>query len=182
MMYRIICGDPGRSKDPFGIVGVEYDTMESIIRIKFADRFKDKPFIYVAQQMYPFVQRVNPHYLCLETNNEGKQAIQAFKDAGLVNVLGINTVSNLSGKNWDTKFDSMDKNRTTMVLNDLIKTEKLTFPRYATPEIRELVNELNQIESKITESGKVSYRARSSRHDDLYMALLLCIHVVRHIR
>ncbi|WOV93182.1 MAG: hypothetical protein R1F52_00640 [Candidatus Nitrosoabyssus spongiisocia] len=36
---RIICGDPGRTNDPFGVVGVELDLDTRRIRIRLARQF-----------------------------------------------------------------------------------------------------------------------------------------------
>ena len=169
-MIRMLSGDPGKSPDPFAIVGLEADT--DIIRLRLATQFVGLPFYAVAREVKPIYEKVKPHLFVMATNGRGLHAIQAFHRRGM-EVRGIATCADLKDKN---RMHRMDKNHTIGFMSDIM--DLISFPSNPSPTMQELENQIKWIKEFRTANGSTTYRAAKG-HDDLFMALLLALHVVR---
>ena len=174
---RIMMGDPGRTHDPFGIVGVELDLKTFIIIPKFARHYQKMSFEKVAADMLPIVQKIKPSIFGLETNNEGKKAINEFQKQG-INTKGVSTVSVLTDEHRQY-WQSMDKTYTVKWVKSMIATRNIQFPSNPSPHMQALEDQISLIAEYITPNGSLSYKARNGRHDDLFMAFILCCHIAR---
>ena len=175
---RIICGDPGRTNDPFGVVGVELDLDTRRIRIRLARQFLKTKYGVVADYLLTAKHNLKPHFMGLETNNRGKRVVTLYKEKYNLPMIGIHTSANLTEKTRDRGY-SMDKPFMVGWLKELMDDKLLFFPTNPSADMRELQNQIVQIVGIKTPSGHTQYKAQRNRHDDLFMALLLCCNVAR---
>lgn len=192
--YTILCGDPARGNDRFGLVGISLHHSEKIerhfwrINIKFARQYQKTTFEGVAADMSPIIRKVRPDFLGLEINNEGRKALEAFHQQGHKHTKGIFTTGTMTAKNRQTKWESMDKPYTIDWLRRCAAADGpenapafVVPPRKPSPHMQVLMEQITMIKQYRTHTGEFTYRAISSRHDDLFMAFLLCCHVARHV-
>ena len=184
---RVVCGDPGRSGDPFAIIGVQYEYInydgsgpDHKIHIMLAKQFTRKPYSEVAKYLYIVQKNIRPHYMAIETNNRGKRVLQLFKEKyKLQNIRGVATSSNMSDAARNTTL-TLDKAYMINWLKQKLEIEKMiVFPSNPDADTKELMNQIPQIVSYQTPSGRIGYHADRGRHDDLVMALLHCCNYVR---
>ena len=185
---RVVCGDPGRSGDPFAVVGVQYEhsnydgsgRTSHKIHIKLAKQFIKRPYSDVAKYLYTVQKNIRPNHMAIETNNRGKRVLQLFKEKyKLQNIRGVATSSNMSETARNTTL-TLDKAYMINWLKQKLEVEKMiVFPCDATGDIKELMNQIPQIVSYQTPSGRIGYHADRGRHDDLVMALLHCCNYIR---
>ena len=177
-MVIIIMGDPGRSHDPFAIVGIELDMKTGKIRPRLARQFIKTKYGVVASYLLTIRQKLHPQFLGIETNNRGKSVQKLFHKKYNLKVAGIFTSSHLTEQTRQ-RGESMDKPYMVNWLKNYINDDMIEFPENPGDDMRELENQLGQIVSIPTLSGGISYKAQRGRHDDLFMALLLCCHIAR---
>ena len=170
MTIRILSGDPGSHPDPFAFVGLEASPHR--ISVKLAKQFVKLPFYKVAKAIRPIYDRIKPDVFIMETNNKGKRAIDTFRRQGM-DVKGVATCGELTDKN---RSNRMDKNYTIGHMQDIM--ELIHFPSNPSPTMQELEYQIKHIKGYRTLNGSMTYRA-SRGHDDLFMALLLGLHIVR---
>ena len=138
----------------------------------------------VAQDMLPLINQVQPHYFGLETNNEGREAINAFRRHD-IGVQEITTVGRLSEENRRKAIDRMDKSHTVQWFVQCAKsppTKKpafIYFPNKPSDHMIVLQEQIQMIQVYLTPNGSFTYKAMSNRHDDLFMSFLMCCHVAR---
>ncbi len=154
---RFVGVDPGIGGDPTGIVAVEYDGTISVL---YAQRLFRPSDMDLKETIIGLDYRLKPKIIYCETNNRGDAFLERIRGLGVC-ATGIFCSRELK----KPKPNVMSKRH----MMRLIKSSRITFAD-DTPEIRELINQLNSIGS----DGK----AIKSRHDDLYSALLLCLHGV----
>ena len=101
---------------------------------------------------------------------------------------GIFTTGTMTAKNRQTKWESMDKPYTIDWLRRCAAADGpenapafVVPPRKPSPHMQVLMEQITMIKQYRTHTGEFTYRAISSRHDDLFMAFLLCCHVARHV-
>jgi len=175
---RIACGDPARSHDPFGIVGIESDVINDIVRVEFAKQFFNKPYRIVAKYLTKVNNNFKPDFMGIETNYRGKKLLQLFNYKYHLPVKGIYTSSNLTEKTR-RKGTVMDK---PYMIDWFIRHKqqhKILFPEILTFDMSILNNQIQDISRIPTQTG-YTYKAQKGRHDDLFMALLLCCHIHNH--
>ena len=184
-MIRIICGDPNgirntktkNDNDSFGMVGIELDLDREQVDIRYAKVWTGKSYGEVIADFKKDYMRIKPKFFGLETNNTGHVAIREFRAAGM-NAHGINTVSSLTELNRH-KWQAMDKAFTVQYLKKKKRAQELLWPPKSSKAMKILENQCLSISEYVTLSGKAGYKARQGQHDDLFSALLLCVHMAR---
>ena len=177
-MVKIVMGDPGRSHDPFGIVGIDLDMETGKIRPKLARQFIKTKYGIVANYLLTIEKKLRPQFMGIETNNRGKNVQKLFSTKYNLQVAGVFTSSNLTEKTRE-RGESMDKPFMIHWLRDYIDDGMVEFPEHPSEDMQELINQHSQIVGINTMTGSVSYKAQRGRHDDLFMAFLLCCHMAR---
>ena len=169
-MSRFIAIDPGVSNDPTGIVGI--DTKAGNIQVIYAQRVP-RP---TPQEMYELLWKlyaiINPFKISCETNNRGKDFTNAITKFGM-DVNPVFTTNRVREKN--------KRNPTVMPKNFTIawlKQQTLEFPKNPSTEMQQLIDEVNSIQ-RFEMGSNTQYKAQRSRHDDLFMALLIAVHTYR---
>jgi len=98
LIKTIVCGDPARHHDAFGIVGIESDITNDIIRIGLVKQFFNKPYKVIARYFQKIQSNMNPDFMGIETNYRGKKLLQLFNHKYNLPIKGIYTSSNLTEK------------------------------------------------------------------------------------
>ncbi len=179
---RIVMADPAQSSDPTGIVGIEGHCPTGKIRVKLAKQFTDKNkeirLNKTASYLRKIRERIEPDYLGMETNNDGTEIIKKINQQGGVSLSGITTSANLTAKTR-RKGRSMDKPFMIKWLATKLRNHDIEFPKKESTQkdMKILIEQIPQIVSQRTPNGSITYKAQRNRHDDLFMALLLCCHI-----
>ena len=163
---RVVCGDPGRSHDPFAVVGVQLETYQydnhplHKIHIKLAKQFIKRPYSEVAKYLHIIQKNIRPNFIGIETNNRGKRVLQLFKEKyKLHNIQGIATSSNMSDTARNTTL-TLDKSYMMHWLKQKLEVEKMIlFPNNPDADMQELMQQIPQIVSYTTPSGQTGYHA-----------------------
>lgn len=175
---RIVCGDPARSHDAFGIVGIESDIIHDIVRIKMAKQFFNEPYGTVANYLKKIQYNIKPDFMGIETNYRGDKLLKLFNYKYKLKMKGIYTSSNLTEQTRAKGF-TMDKSYMIKWFIQHKTHHKILFPEILTPEMTILKNQIESITRYPTLTG-YTYKAQKGRHDDLFMSLLLCCHIHNH--
>lgn len=175
MIIKIVMGDPGRHNDPFAIVGIEYDTETKNIYPKLARQFVRSKYGIVAEFLLAVKKSQRPNFMGLETNNRGGNVLKLFETKYNLKMNGVYTGFDLNEETM-LKGKSMDKPYMIKWFKENI--DRVIFPEVRSADMSELLNQMNQIVGIRTASGHMMYKAQRGRHDDLFMALLLSLHIV----
>lgn len=176
-LLKVLIGDPGKTNDPFGVVGLEATWPEKKIYIRFAKQYKNVPYEKIAKKFVQINGKVLPHLILLERNFDFDDVYAAFQDTQL-DIKWITTSANLTEKTR-SKGWSVDKPFMIGWLRDEYKKHTIQWPEIQSDDMKELVNQRNQIVGITSPSGHVSYAAQRHRHDDMFMAKLIGCNAVR---
>lgn len=175
----IIMTDPAESSDPTGIIGIHGNFKTKQIHVKLAKQITDKDknirLSKTAKFLIKMRNSIHPDFMGAETNNDGVEIIKNLKRLG-ISLHGISTSANLTDETR-TKGTAMDK----PFMIDWFKKQKIKhnilFSSEPTQDMQECIDQIAEISEISTPGGKTSHKRLRGRHDDLFMALLLCCHV-----
>ena len=165
--------DPGVKHDPTGIVAVEY--LDDTFHVKLAYQLKQPRVETLANTLADIKVKINPDVMAIETNNYGLRIKYLLEVKYDIAILGVSTSANLSAK----RVEVMDKPGTIHEMLRYFREGRLKFPARANPNMKELMNQIEEIESYRKDTGTMTYRRTKNRHDDLFMALLGSIHLAK---
>lgn len=174
---RVVAGDPGRTNDPFGVVGLEATWPDKKIFVRYAKQFKGQPYGFVATWFNKMNLSILPDMILIEKNFEYDDVSAAFSKYDL-DIKYITTSTNLTEKTR-AKGWSVDKNYMIGWLKDEYKYHSFQWPENPSDDMRELINQRNQIVGITGPSGHTTYKAVRNRHDDLFMAKLIGSNAIR---
>ena len=176
-LVKIVMGDPAEKGDPTGIVGILGNCETGQVKVKMAKEITDKDAEARITNTVGFLQwvivNVKPDFLGMETNNRGKEIIEKIGEYGIV-VNGIATSAGLT-EATRRKGLTMDKPYMVKYLAEMKNSGDILFPANTTLGMKKLISQMSQIVGITQPSGYTTYKAQRGRHDDLFMALLLCI-------
>ena len=176
-LIKIVMMDPATTSDPTGIVGILGNCKTGKVQVRLAKQFKSKNEKERFESTLSFLRQINsnvrPDLMGMELNNVGKKIIVKLKKRGLY-MYGMTTSSNLK-EETRREGKTMDKNYMKDWLAEEFKKHNIKFPRNDTGDMTELINQIPQMVGSRTPGGKFTYKAQRGRHDDLFMALLLCL-------
>ena len=109
----------------------------------------------------------------IELNNNGSKAQKILQRDYGIKLQGIATC----GIDVKSTLSKMNKYATISETVKRFKEGKLLLPEVQSPEIKELVSQLHYMHRFMGADGSVKIKAKKG-HDDLVMALVLCIHVI----
>lgn len=180
-VFRVIMNDPGRHNDPWGVVGMDL-TQDGKMMVKLARQFSKTEYGKIAQYLAGLSKRVGPDIIGIETNNRGKYVQRLYREKYNLGLTGVFTSSNLREETRNAG-NTMDKEFMVKWVKTQLESGNIILPKNQNNGIEKLVWQISQIVRNQTPSGRYSYKAQKSRHDDLYMAFLLCCHqVFLHMR
>lgn len=180
---RIAAVDTGRQKDRTATVGIEIPDRWNI-NIIGARQAPAKQAYEESEEEIENIHRslVKRPFdvIGVETNNAGWHVYESLKSKYLP-VIPINTVGTIKDKKKLRDLVSMDKTDTVHYAKRLIQQDRVYFPSHGmdSPGTIALKNQMPKFTKKLTEGGKLTYSAQGREHDDLVMALLICIHIAR---
>ncbi len=181
-LLRVISNDPANSFDAFGVIGLQATWPEKTIQIKYAKQFfRDKNEMNKLQfykninlQLILLKDSIQADIVTIEKNFDYDDLYKIFNSP--LKPLWVQTCSSLTENNRNN-VNTMDKN---FMAKWLVKNlTRITIPQNADETILELIHQNMQISSYTTPSGKTGYKAKSGRHDDLFMAELIGLDVIR---
>lgn len=172
---RLLIGDPGKTNDPFGVVGLEATYPEKKIYIRYSKEFKKTPYRIIAKHFDTLYNQVHFDLLILEKNFDYENVSKAF---AYLPITYVSTSSTLTDKNRARGW-AVDKPFMIGWLKEHYKNHTIQYPNVKSAGISELINQQNQIVGITAPSGHVSYKAQRGRHDDLFMAKLIGCNAVR---
>ena len=171
-------GDPGRSADPFAVVGIELDMDTGKIKVKLARQFIKTKYGIVADYLLTVRKQLRPNFIGIETNNRGKKVLKLFHEKYNLKIAGIFTSANLTAKTME-RGETMDKPFMVKYLKEQLQNNMIEFPPNPSEDMAELLRQINEFVGIRNPSGHTTYKAMRGRHDDLIMSLLLCCHMAR---
>jgi len=102
-------GDPARSGDAFAWVGAAFDLHKYEIQFRLAKQFFHTPYANVASWAMNTHKRINPNFMGIEQNNEGKKVLRLFHNKYQMDYMqGITTSAGLTEKTRQMGF-AMDR-------------------------------------------------------------------------
>ena len=161
--------DPGLGEDKTGIVGIR---AISKIQVVYAQRISRPTVFQMADYLHKIELQFRPFKISCETNNRGKDFTNALLSQGIP-VNPVFTTNRVREKN--------KRNPTVMPKNftiEWLKQQTIQFPKNPSTEMQQLIDEVNSIE-RFETNGNTQFKAKRSRHDDLFMALLIAVHTYR---
>ncbi len=129
-----------------------------------------------------------------ETNNYGRNEMESLRREYGINMIGINTTGKLTDKKKIRKGLSMDKDAIIKFTNswrqhpivdppNTFKLGQIKFLKHKTPELIQVVNELDSFVRKMPEgigaTGQPKYGAEGTQHDDGPMSMLGNFHIIK---
>lgn len=181
--FRVIFGDPSdlTGGDAFAWVGAQLKLDSSnTIEFKLAKQFwkeKHSNVVAWAKRMH---KQIHPNFMGLESNRkEDKRILKLYRvKYGMKYLQGVNTSSNLTEQTRQMGY-SMDKVEQTDWLKKKMLKGEISFPSVPGPDMEDLIDQIPQIVTMMTQSGQTTVKAQRGRHDDLYIAALHCTNVIR---
>lgn len=172
---RVLIGDPGKTNDPFGVIGQEATWPSRQIFTRHAKQFIRKPYSDVADHFESLNKKLNFDLMLIEKNFDYENVSKAFAH------LPITYVSTSSGLTEKTRALgwAMDKPFMINWLKTEHKKHTLQYPSKQSRDMVELENQRRQIVGISTPGGQTSYKAQRGRHDDLFMAELIGCNAIR---
>jgi len=183
---RILTGDPGITPDFFGVIGQEATWPEKKIYTRHAQRFKIKPdetkqsyYARVAYHFHKLHNKLNFDLILLEKNLivsfDYELISKAFAN---LPITYVTTLSGLTAKTRQKGF-TIDKNFMIDWLKNEYQKHTIQLPPIHSEEIKELINQRNEISGITGPSGHTSYKRKRGRHDDLFMPELIGCNAIR---
>lgn len=174
-ILKLISGDPGKSNDPFGVVGLVGTWPERKIIVTHAKQFKRKSYARVANHFKNQWQKNDLDLLLIEKNFDYENVSKAFSDLPITYVSTSGTLTEKSrAKGW-----AVDKPYMIGWLKDEYKAHTIKWPEIKNADMQELIDQRAQIVPITAPSGHVTYKAQRGRHDDLFMAKLIGCNAIR---
>lgn len=177
-MIKVLGLDPGKQRDSFALVSVEEDGDKYLV--KNAQRFLGRDYLEVEKTIAILHQKAKFNYIILELNNTGHHVLEVLRNQYHLPVLAVTTTKDVTDEEKKRSHQIMDKNEMVRLMMHWFQDGTIVFPRNTNQELDELKRQLSIFSEIKTESGRVSYRAEGSEHDDLVMALMLCLHHLKH--
>jgi len=172
---KLLVGDPGKTNDPFGVIGLEATYPEKKIYTRHARQFKRESYHTVANHFSKLHKKINFDLIILEKNFDYENVSKAFAH---LPITYVSTSSNLTeqtrAKGW-----SVDKPYMIRWLKEQYRAHVIQYPAQQTADMAELINQRNQIVGITAPSGHVSYKAQRNRHDDLFLCELIGCNAIR---
>ncbi len=172
---NILIGDPAKSGDAFGVVGLEGTWPERKIYIRHAKQFWKKPYKIIANHFESMHKQINFTLMILEKNFDYHNVSRAFAH---LPITFVSTTGTLTEKN-KAKGWAVDKPYMIGWLKNEYKNHTIQYPKEKSADMQELINQQNEIVGITAPSGHISYKRQRGRHDDLFMPKLIGCNVIR---
>lgn len=174
-ILKLLTGDPARVGDPFGAVGLEGTYPEKKIYVRLAQQFKRESYTTVAKYFSNLDKKIKFDMMLLEKNFDYDNVRKAFAP---IQIVYVTTSSNLSEKTRALGW-SVDKPYMINWMANQYRAHNIQYPEKQSDDMKELINQQNEIVGITAPSGHTSYQRQRGRHDDLFMAKLIGCNAIR---
>ena len=145
-----------------------------------AKRWLGRAYLQVEKELYKIDEKTPFDYYIVERNNTGEHVIEVLRYQYSLPVIAVTTVSNIKDEKKVFSPKVMDKIEMVRYMLIMFNDGRIVFPRNPQGEVKELLRQLSIFAEHKTEgTGRVSYQAEGSEHDDLVMALMLACFYAR---
>ena len=175
----VVMTDSGKTTDPSATVGVEWK--DNIIRPILARRFINASFDEVAFYLKDIHKKYFPDIMGVERNNDGSKLISIMRNKYNIPTLGVLNTSRCTQESL-MNHGLMDKAHTVRWMKGEYRDGRMKFPLRPSDDMQELINQFHDMVMVRLPSGFITYRARRSRHDDLFLGFMLCCNYVKQVR
>ena len=172
---KLLVGDPAKSGDAFGVLGLQGTWPERKIYIRHAKQFWNEPYGIVANHFITLQKKVKPDMIILEKNFDYEDISKAFAH---LPIIYVSTTGNVTEKNR-AKGWAVDKPFMIGWLKTEYTRHTIQYPTNQTADMAELVNQQNEMVGITSPSGHVSYKRKRGRHDDLFLCKLIGCNAIR---
>lgn len=173
---KLLSGDPASTgADFFGVIGLEATYPEKKIYLRHAKQFKRESYKNVAKYFRILHNKVNFDMVLLEKNFDYYKISKAFER------LPITYVTTSSNLTENTRADGWSVDKPFMInwMAKQYRAHNIQYPEKQSDDMRELINQQNEIVGITGPSGHTSYKRTRNRHDDLFMAKLIGCNAIR---
>ena len=163
-------------RDQFGLVVIEADATEHIVRVGLA-KFWDR------KQINSIPNKINSLYEKIKWDSTyvdqkvGEHIIDDLKNTLPIYI--INTKKDLLDPEGIHKLETMDMTEIAQFTYSLKLEHRIKFPEIPTKNMQELERQIPMFVEHKTEQGNITYCATGEEHDSLVRALLMCIFTAR---
>jgi len=171
---RVLVGDPGKTNDPFGIIGEVGTWPEKKIYITYAKQFIKQKYTVVANHFGKIQKKIKPDIILMEKNFDYENVSKAF---AYLPIQYVTTSANLKEETRNKGF-AVDKPFMINWLKGKKKSHDILFSDNPTKDMQILIDQYPQIVPILT-AGGYTYKAMRGRHDDLFMAHLIGANFIR---
>ena len=171
----LLIGDPGISNDPFGVVALQGTYPDKKIYNRHAIQFKKEPYSAVANHFSKMHKKHDFDMMILEKNFDYDNVSKAFSH------LPIQYVTTSSGLSEETRAKGYTVDKPYMIswLRSEYKRHTVQYPPNQSGDMKELINQRNEIVGITAPSGHTSYKRQRNRHDDLFLPELIGCNAIR---
>ena len=172
---NLLVGDPAKSSDYFGVIGLQATYPEKKIFVRHAKQFLKKSYRTVANHFEKLHRHINFDMMIIEKNFDYENVSKAFHH---LPITYVSTTGNMTEEKRQNGW-AVDKPYMIGWLKEKYSKHLIQLPEVQSDDMRELINQRNQIVGITAPSGHVSYKAQRGRHDDLFMCELIGCNAVR---
>ncbi len=176
---RVGSGDPGRFKDSFAFILMEYLPKENVIHVLGAYGWKNIDYPTVEKDIARIHKIKALDFFICESNNTGIHVIESLQKIHGIPVIGITTSNQIKSPEIIRKGRTMDKVEMVGWINNKRQKNQILFPKKKTTGILTLLAQLNSFVRMTTPAGLTTYRAEGHEHDDVAMAFMVGLFYIR---
>lgn len=168
---RVAGIDSGMMVDAFAMVGATVKGGK--IYINNAKRWLGKAYLTVEDEVSKIHAKTPYDNYMVEVNNVGIHVYEVLRHQKGLPVIPVSTTADI--KDMKKKYSPriMDKNEMAALMVIWFEQGIIVFPEKLNAELEELKRQKSVFGEFRTPSGKKSYRAEGTDHDDLVMALMM---------
>lgn len=176
---RVAGADPGRFRDTFAFVLLEYVPDGNVIHVLGAHGWTNVDYPKVEQDITKIHRTKKIDFLICEQNNTGIHVIESLRKTHGIPVIGITSAAQIKSQQVINKGKTMDKVEMVGWINNKRQKNQILFPKNKTKGIMTLLAQLNSFVRKTTQAGHTSYQAEGEEHDDFVMAFMVALFYIR---
>lgn len=176
---RVAGADPGRFKDSFAFVLLEYVSQDNVIHILGAHGWTGTNYPEVESDISIIHKKKKIDFLVCEKNNTGIHVIESLQKQHDIPVIGITSSNQIKSPKIIRQGKTMDKTEMVGWINNKRQKDQILFPKNKTQGIMTLLAQLNSFVRKTTPAGLTTYRAEGEEHDDFVMAFMVALFFIR---
>lgn len=145
-----------------------------------AKRWQGRAYLEVEREIHLIDAKTPFDYYVVERNNTGEHVIEVLKTQYSLPIVPVTTSRDIKDEKKIFSPKVMDKIDMVRYMLIMFNDGRIVFPKEPKGEVMELMRQLSIFSEKKTETGKVTYQAEGSEHDDLVMALMLACFLGRN--